>query len=176
MKPNFNLEQNSEHGQWGTVLLVSVLVGLATCLVSESLIWAFVKLQSAQSFGKVAGEALFERSSGIVIVLSTLFWAPIFETLLGQLVPIELVRLKTRSMLASVVTSALVFAFGHALGGGGIGQTVLTFICGTPLAALYVHFRKFGVARSLASAMISHATSNGVVLILSFQILPLFDK
>jgi membrane protease YdiL (CAAX protease family) len=76
-------------------------------------------------------------------------------------------------MLACVVASALVFASGHAVGGGGIGQKTLTFISGTPLAVLYVHFRKFGVARSLASSIIAHATSNGAVLILSFQILPL---
>ncbi|WP_368737992.1 CPBP family glutamic-type intramembrane protease [Massilia sp. CCM 8734] len=134
------------------------------------LIWTFVTIFDESSFGSIAGAKIFKSESIIFIGVMTLCWAPLFETLLGQVIPVELVRTISSSKIQCIIASALLFSLGHFLGGAGWGQLLLTFLAGLPLAALYVKFRRQGIAKSFYASAIAHATHNAAVLLLSYVI------
>ena len=168
------IDQNTLLTPSRSLIKLSITVGLITCAISMFLIWIFVTLFGAGSFGSIAGAELFKSESIFFIGVMTLCWAPLFESVLGQVIPVELVRTVSTSKIPCITVSAFIFSIGHFSGGAGWGQSFLTFLVGLPLAALYVRFRPQGIVRSFTASAIAHATHNASILFLSYIIVPRF--
>jgi hypothetical protein len=102
---------------------------------------------------------------------AVLVTAPI-ETLLGQILPIEIVRRLRGNRTTCVVVSALVFSGGHYLNSTLI-HAISTLVVGAVLALGYVLARPQGVAPAFVAATTTHAMHNFVLL---FVLAPLFPQ
>ena len=69
-------------------------------------------------------------------------FAPILETLIGQLIPIKLTQkvLRNKMNIIAVLVSAIIFSLGHF--GYSIWYSLITFPLGLLLAKTYVIFQK----------------------------------
>jgi len=115
--------------------------------------------------GKSAAEAILQGrvSAGVAVFLACVF-APLWETFIGQLLPLEILRkLKVRPVLA-IALAALLFGFGHVLN-GGLAHGLVATVAGTILALLYTRERAAGVLCAFTAAAVAHAVNNGIMLL-----------
>ena len=139
-------------------IVLSVLLGVAT-IVGMFLIAQYVH-EFFVSLGVKASEIDISGGYIILAILSTVILAPIGEELVFRYVLCD--ALENRSKALAVVLSALAFAFMHM----SPMQTVYQFALGCVLALVVI---KSG---NVVYAMITHATSNLVIIILSLFTLP----
>lgn len=105
-----------------------------------------------------------------------LFWsavvlARLVETVLGQWLPIEVLRRRGVRAAYCLLASAALFSALHVLGGAGMLQAATTFIGGLAFAGSYLMARNMGPDPGWLAAAAAHACSNGLLL---FVIDPLF--
>jgi hypothetical protein len=148
-------------------LLRAVGVGASTAvllLLSSGLLFA---LMGRANMGALAGDGIFERGWGVTF-FAAVIWAPLWETLIVQLIPISiLTSLGARPSIA-VVCSAALFSVGHVASGGGIGQGVVTFGAGLLFAGLFAANARHGLGRASLFTGTAHATNNAFVILFSF--------
>lgn len=136
----------------------------ALLMLLSSLLFA---LMGRANFGAVAGAAVFERG-WVVICFAAIVWSPVWETLVGQLIPIGLLRLSGVGPSIAVVASAALFSAGHVASGGGIGQGVLTFGGGLIFASVFAANAAEGLGRAFLFTGTAHASNNALLILLSF--------
>jgi hypothetical protein len=148
-------------------VLRSVGVGaLATTLLLllSGLLFALI---GSANMGTLAGAKIFDRG-WIATSVAAIIWAPIWETLIAQLIPVSLLmRLRIRLQLA-VLVSATVFAAGHVAYGGGIGQGIVTFSAGLLFATLFAANARLGLGRASLFTSTAHVTNNALLILVSF--------
>lgn len=110
--------------------------------------------------------------------MAKLFWAavvfaPLTETVIGQWLPIELMRRFGVRAQYCLLASAALFSFGHVLNGAGILHASMTFIGGLAFATSYLVARNFGARPAWLAAATAHACSNGLLLFVIEPLLPL---
>lgn len=152
---------------WRHGFIRATQVGCGMALLG--LLIAFIaSLVSPEGSGALAGAKVFEQGSMTILAVA-LLWAPCFETLVGQFLPVTVVRLFTKAELPAVVCSGLVFGLGHMAGGGGAVQGILTTVTGTIFAAVYV--ANIGLGRIRASLLTAwaHCVNNALVLALAMN-------
>ncbi|CDG82970.1 type II CAAX prenyl endopeptidase Rce1 family protein [Janthinobacterium agaricidamnosum] len=119
-------------------------------------------------WGADAGAAMFERE---MPVFQLFFWgviyAPIFETFVGQLLPLEILRRFGARRALCIAAGALVWGAGHYLYGGMLHGLVAA-ASGALLSYIYLRYREPGVALAYSTATIAHACSNALVLIVNY--------
>lgn len=152
-------------------LLVGVLrsVGVgALAATSLSLLSALLfELIGSANMGTLAGAEIFN-SGWIATSVAAIIWAPIWETLVAQLIPIGLLmRFRVQPQIA-VLVSATIFAAGHVTSGGGIGQGIVTFSAGLLFATLFAANVHLGLGRASMFTSIAHSTNNALVILVSF--------
>ena len=145
----------------------SVAVGAVTAGFLSLLSGLLFTMMGRATMGSLAGAEIFAR--GLTATLfAAVFWAPIFETLIGQLVPIGVMTwFGVRSAIA-VFSSAAVFSAGHMASGGGIGQGVVTFGAGLLFATVFAANAGSGLGRASLFTATAHATNNALLILLSF--------
>lgn len=117
--------------------------------------------------GGLAGAPVFARG-WIVIFFAAVVWAPLFETLIAQTIPIAgETRLGARHSIA-IVTSAVLFSAGHMASGGGVAQGMITLVGGLCFASVFAANMRGSFARAFGLTATAHATSNALALLLSF--------
>lgn len=148
--------------------------GLSLSLVSVSLACIAMGILyltfPVDVLGGAAAEELIGKP-GWYIFLAAVVLAPLFETFLGQLLPIELARRVGASDQVCILISAVLFSLGH-LYSGGIASAVATFIGGGVFAYAYVSVRERGVGAGYMAAASAHAGHNALLLHI---IVPLFS-
>ncbi|MEV4781282.1 type II CAAX prenyl endopeptidase Rce1 family protein [Burkholderia sp. LMU1-1-1.1] len=120
--------------------------------------------------GSSAAEGLIGKP-GWYIFLAAVVLAPLFETVVGQILPIELARRGGASGQVCIFISAALFSLGH-LYNGGIANAVATFIGGGVFAYAYVSVRERGVGASYMAAFSAHASHNALLF---YAVVPLFS-
>jgi len=89
-------------------------------------------------------------------------WAPLFETPIGQTIPIAgLARFGARLSIA-IVTSAILFSAGHMASGGGMAQGIITLVGGLCFAGVFAANTRVSLARASGLTATAHATSNAL--------------
>lgn len=151
-------------------LAVGVAIGIASAILASFMILAATAMFSRDQLGTSAASPLLGKSLAVWFFAGVVF-APMFETISGQVVPIECVRRFGTSAGLAVLASAAVFSFGHYLNGAGVFHATSTFVGGALFALAYVSLRAHGVWRAYLAAVVAHATHNGLLL---FVIGPLF--
>ena len=138
-----------------TAALLSLLAGLLFALMGRA------------NMGALAGAAIFEHG-WLFSFFAAVILGPIWETLIGQLVPISLLtRLGARKLIA-VLGSAALFSIGHVASGGGLVQGLVTFVAGLLLASLFAANARSGLGRASLFTYTAHAANNGILISLSF--------
>ncbi|VXB30130.1 type II CAAX prenyl endopeptidase Rce1 family protein [Massilia sp. 9I] len=96
------------------------------------------------------------------MVVMVLVYAPLLETL-AQWLPIEIARRLDAGPLVWVLSSALLFGFGHYVNGGPL-HGITSFCTGIVLACAYAALRREGVGPAYVAAASAHAVQNGMVI------------
>jgi len=138
-----------------TAALLSLLSGLLFALLGRA------------NMGALAGASVFERS-WIMTFFAAVIWAPLWETFIGQLVPISLLTRFGASTSIAVLGSAALFSIGHVASGGSIWQGVVTFGGGLLFASLFAANARSGLGRASLFTSTAHATNNALLMLLSF--------
>lgn len=110
--------------------------------------------------------------------MAKLFWsavvlAPLIETVLGQWLPIEVLRRYGVRAAYCLLASATLFSVLHVIGGSGILHATTTFIGGLAFAASYQLARNMGPGPAWLAAAAAHACSNDLLLFVIDPLLPL---
>ena len=149
----------------GVLRSVGVGAFVATSLLLLSAL-LFALIGSA-NMGALAGAKIFD-SGWIATSVAAIIWAPIWETLIAQFIPVSLLmHLRVRLEIA-VLISATVFAAGHVAYGGGIGQGIVTFSAGLLFATLFAANARHGLGRASLFTGTAHATNNALLIAVSF--------
>ena len=167
-----NFATISRHLSWNGKSLIggvfrSAAFGALTAALLVLLSSLLFAVMGRDNVGKLAGAGVFERG-WIAACFAAVIWAPMFETLIGQLVPIGLLTwFGVRSAIA-VLSSAAVFSAGHVVSGGGIAQGVVTFGAGLLFATVFAANAGSGLGRASLFTATAHATNNALLILLSF--------
>lgn len=135
--------------------------GLALCWIG--VLWLLEPLFRDRAV-KLAGDKLFREASWGSLFFVAVFWAPVFETLVAQWVPVSLMRLLSKSTVAGVLSGAAVFSVGHMLNGGGWEQGIITAISGAVFSWAYVRGLVYGMPGAIALTAVVHASNNALAL------------
>lgn len=139
-----------------------VALGLCTALLSlpASLGTATVAaaLLPAGWFSESAAKRIGEAGDWGFLLLGVLL-LPAWETLIGQCIPVELLRRLRAAPLACVIASGAFFGAGHWMA-GGLGHGLSTFASGTLFALAYWLCRPAGFWQASTAAYAAHATHN----------------
>lgn len=147
-------------------MLLGLCAGAINCLVCLALALAAFALFTPHQLGGSAAASL-EGASTALVFWTVVAWAPLFETVPGQWLPIELLlRIKVPSAYCLLASAAL-FSLGHMMSGAGILHASVTFIAGCTFAACYLAARGMGPGPAYVAAASAHACSNGLLLCLS---------
>jgi hypothetical protein len=151
-------------------LRCAVLLGLGSAVVGATFAWLVSLFVPFEKMGGFAADALYASGRIYPIVVMAAVWAPIYETVVGQWLPILVVRFIKGSDLVCVVVSAAVFCGGHVWAGGGWFQAIITALFGTLLATVYVANQHHGALKATVIAGTVHAVHNSSLLLLSFVV------
>jgi hypothetical protein len=147
-------------------MLLGSCAGTINCLVCVPLALAAMALLTPQQLGGSAVASL-EGTGTAMMFWMVVVWAPLFETVLGQWLPIELLRRFKVPAMYCLLASASLFSLGHVMSGAGFLHGSMTFIAGCTFAASYLAARSMGPGPAYVAAATAHASSNGLLLCLS---------
>lgn len=140
------------------------VVSAALLMLFSSLLFA---LLGRANMGELAAKAVFERG-WIATCFAAIIWAPLWETLIAQLIPFSLLRWFGAPRSIAVFGSAALFSAGHMASGGGIGQGMVTFVGGLLFASLFAANGDAGLGRASLFTATAHVTNNALLVLLSF--------
>jgi len=152
-----------------------MVVGLGAGVICALVLTVSVLLMSGLLPDSVRGEsaaAHLGNMSAVWIFLAAVIFAPLWETLLGQVLAIELARHFGLGATACVLISASAFSLGHVASGAGLGHALGTFIGGLFFASCYTWVRIAGWRSSYVATATAHATSNFLLIYLVGALLP----
>lgn len=116
--------------------------------------------------GKSAPENFFDSGPGLIsVIFFVLIFAPLYETLIAQLLPIEILQKCKLPPLAIGFISAAIFGGGHYLN-GNLQHGITTFCAGAVFACLYLRTRPQGVKSSYVVTALAHFANNATALLL----------
>ncbi len=145
-----------EHGVgWGAACSVLMMLAvLALKLTLPPALW-----------GANAGHAAFA-AGPVAMFFVAIVWAPLFENLIAQLLPLEILRRLRIGHRASIVLVAILWGAGHYVN-GGLAHGITALLGGACFAWIYLRYRAFGIGQAYWTSAIAHATSNALALIAS---------
>ena len=141
---------------------VGALLSLVSVTVAGAVGAALYVTLGGAGVGPSAAEALRSAREPWLFLAAVLV-VPTFETLAGQLAPIELLRRLKAPTAPSLAVSAFVFALGHYVN-GGLGHGLTSFAAGVVFAAAYLAYRARSVHQAFACAWCCHASHNFLFL------------
>ena len=153
----------------GAAALGACLGILGTCC-SMLLLSLSLRLLPPELWGNSAASSLAGLGPGAIFFFAVLY-GPLFETLVGQLVPIEIAHRLGAQPLVCVLLSGFLFGWGH-YANGGLVHGISTFFGGLVFACAYVALRWIGVGPAFIAASTAHAVHNMMVLFVIGPLLP----
>jgi len=156
------LLQPTETAAWDNTIVFSLAVGICSSVIAIAWGFGLEYFVPENRWGDSAASGLASMSVAVVFVYGVIF-APLFETLVGQALPIELAKKFTDSKAIMIAVSGAVFGIGHYINGGVVhGLTAL--LHGSFFASSFVVARKGGFQYGFASAALTHAVHNAILL------------
>lgn len=139
-------------------------IAAAILLLLSSLVFALI---GPANVGSLAAAPVF-KIGWFFTILAAVIWAPLWETLIGQIIPISLLTSLNARPSIAIVSSATLFSAGHIAYGGGIGQGMVTFAAGLLFASLFAANARPGIGRASLFTGAAHATNNALLILLSY--------
>lgn len=137
-------------------------MGLVGVLCSFVIAKAVFHLVPPEQWGNSAAAGL-GRLGPIWMFFAAVVFAPVIETLLGQVLPMETARRLGAKPVVQVLLSGLVFGYGHYVN-GGLAHGITTFFGGAIFASAYAALRTAGVWPACIAAGTAHAVQNGIAI------------
>ena len=155
---NFILFKNKEIMIQYLIKVKTVVLFLATLIIILTNTFIFRALKV--DFGNNS----VEDTPKIIIFILVVFFAPFFETLVFNLLPVKLMQYLTRSTFLIIFTSSFAFALIHIY---SIAYLLMTYIGGIFLNTLYLVFeKKHGILKAFLLIISLHSIYNLIGFIL----------
>lgn len=142
-------------------LISAALLGFLSALLSSSLMIATDWLMAMFSLN-IYREVPPSMEVIVGTILGGLFFAPLIETLICQVVVIENLREKFSNRWC-IMISAFIFSSIHCISGGG-EQCAKMFLLGFILANLYSYVRRQSLTGSFVACCVAHFFHNSIVI------------
>jgi hypothetical protein len=149
--------------------LFGLVLGVVMVMVGVPLAW-LMNFVPDELRGKFAGAGLSNGPHAWLLFLAIVFF-PSFETIVAQVLPVELLRRLRAHCLFCVVASALLFGLGHFLN-GGLVHGVTSFVAGCLLAYGYTAARIHGFWAAFITTAVAHTFNNAFLLLVLVPLLP----
>lgn len=156
------LLQPTGTASWESTIVFSLVVGICSSVIAIPWGLGLEYFVPKNRWGDSAANGLASMSLAMVFFAGVIF-APLFETLVGQALPIELAKKFTDSKAIMIAVSGAVFGVGHYVN-GGVVHGLSALLHGSLFAYSFVVARKSGFRYSFASAALTHAVHNAIVL------------
>lgn len=142
--------------------LVGVTAGLVSAIIGASvacLLWATLP---REILGPSAAADMSKIGQWGMLLIGV-FFVPFWETLIAQLLPLELGKMARFNDAACVALGAVVFGAGHFLN-GGLGHGISSVISGTLFSIGYMAMRACGYLPAFWTSYVAHAVNNFLLL------------
>lgn len=146
-------------------LLIGLSFGTASATLLSLILLVPMQFIDRMEAGPTTASFLLDHGFWYMLFASVVF-GPLWETVIGQVLPLEVCRRLRLDIRYSVLASAVSFALLHALAGAGWVQTFMTLIAGGLMAGAYMAVRGAAFSAAYLAAATTHAVSNGVLLFL----------
>jgi hypothetical protein len=151
-----------ERHPYRAALVLGICMAPLGLLLALSVVGILMALVPPELLGKSAAAHLGQMRPGWIVIM-TVVYAPLVETLLAQLLPIEIARRLGAGPLLCILPSAFLFGLGHFLN-GGLAHGTTTFFGGLVLACAYVALRRAGSGPAFVAAATTHAFMNAAIV------------
>lgn len=142
-------------------------LGSGICLGPIGILCSFVvsnvvlHLLPPEQWGN-SGAAHLDRLDPAMFFFLALVFAPVIETVLGQVLPMEAARRLGAGPAAQILLSGLVWGCGH-YASGGLVHGITAVFGGLVFACGYAALRPAGIRPAYVAAASAHATQNGII-------------
>ncbi len=153
-----------------TAMLLGVLLGICGALLSAMFLLVLQRFVPMERWGANAAAGLATMGKPVFLFMAIVY-APLFETFLGQVIPIELARRVGASHLTCVLLGGSVFGLGHFVN-GGLVHGIAAFLSGIFFSLAYAALRAAGARASFLAAASAHATQNAMLLLILAPFFP----
>jgi len=143
---------------WSAALGLGLSMSLLSLAAGLGTAWLAATLLPKGWLGESAAKSIGELGSWGFLLLGVLL-LPAWETLIGQCLPIELLRRLCAAPLACILASAALFGAAHWMA-GGLGHGLATFASGSIFALAYWMCRPAGFWHAATAAWAAHAANN----------------
>jgi hypothetical protein len=150
--------------------LMGILLGLLGTLVAVLFIGTMQMTLPREQWGNSAAAGVSGLSQSALFFFAVIL-IPIFETFVGQVIPIEIARRLRANWAVSILISAIVFGCGHYLN-GGLVHGISAFLGGAVFASGYVTVRWVGFWSGFLTAYTAHAVQNAMLLFVIARLVP----
>ncbi|MBC3833299.1 CPBP family intramembrane metalloprotease [Undibacterium amnicola] len=150
------------------VILLGFILAVGSLLLSGMTYAGLSLILPLSAWGDSAGKQIFGQSDWVIFFVGVLY-IPLLETLLAQVLPIEIIRRVGGGSVACIVVSALLFGGGHYLN-GGLAHGLTTLSGGLVFAFAYVFARPHGFWAAFISACTAHIVHNFFLLFVAIRL------
>ncbi|MRW85490.1 CPBP family intramembrane metalloprotease [Pseudoduganella sp. FT26W] len=145
-------------------LLVGACTGIASTVLALCAIGLMLAFLPHESLGESAAAGL-SHLGPVMTLLTGVVLVPLWETLIAQLLPLELARRLGFNDCVCIALGAVVFASGHYLN-GGLGHGIGSLVAGALFSTGYMAMRPWGYFPAFWASYIAHALNNCLFLYL----------
>lgn len=142
--------------------LIGAMIGIASAALGPVVLGTMLMLFSPEVLGPSAAAHL----SGLDPVL-LFFYAvliiPFAETLIAQLIPLEIAKGIGFNEAACIITGGIIFGLFHYIN-GGLGHGIGTLVGGTLITLSYVIMRPWGYLPAFWASFTTHSLGNMLML------------
>lgn len=142
--------------------LVGVPVGLVSAIIGASVAGLLWTTLPREILGPSAAADMSKTGQWNMLLMGV-FLMPFWETLMAQLLPLELGKMARFNDAACVALGAVVFGAGHYLN-GGLGHGICSTISGALFSTGYMAMRACGYLPAFWTSYVAHAINNSLLL------------
>lgn len=151
-------------------ILFGFILSIGSLFISGMTFAGLSLILPMNDWGESAGAGVLRLSWWSIFLIAVL-GVPLLETLIAQVLPIEIIRRVGGGSITCIVVSALLFGAGHYLN-GGLAHGLTTFSGGLVFAFAYVFARPHGFWAAFTSAYTAHIVHNFFLLFVVIRIFP----
>jgi hypothetical protein len=144
--------------------LVGVCMGLVSTVLGALIAYLLLTFVPKETLGASAAASLGRLGPWGLAVIGIIF-APLWETLIAQLLPVEMGKLIGFQDISCIVLGAILFGAGHYLN-GGLAHGICAAIAGAIFTTAYLTMRPWGYFPAFWASYVAHALNNLLLILI----------
>ncbi|QOY95642.1 CPBP family intramembrane metalloprotease [Massilia sp. UMI-21] len=153
-----------------TAAALGACLGILSSCCALLLLGVSLQLLPPEQWGDSAASSLRNLGRGTIFVLAVIY-APLIESFVGQLIPMEILRRFRAHPAVCVLLGGVVFGAGHSLT-SGLVHGIASFAAGCVFACAYVAMRWAGISASFLAVSSAHAMHKLMLLFVFAPLVP----